>query len=378
MLRKRIRRFYEIATDLRKAHNLSGKGYSVLLQEAYSARKGVTKNGFGEYFKYRLYDENLVSRENRGTFLNSGFAHQIWAELNPPKWSGLAIDKIFFQLILQELGFQQPKLLACYDKKARSVPGIKNLHSETGIREFLYDNDHYPLFAKPIDSYRSMGAMGIRGVDKAAGDVELSNGKTISIEKTVEEITSKDNYIFQQKLSPAPELIDLCGESLPTLRMIILGLETGPTLFRVVWKIPSKENMADNFWRTGNLVAHVDPHNGQITDVIQSTANGPRRVEASESLGKRLLGNSPPGFTAASELVHDLGSAFPMFHFQAWDIALTAEGPIAIELNHNGDLELLQVGARAGLYTGEFIQLLKEQGVNLEKPMTWAEWSKKG
>jgi hypothetical protein len=64
-----------------------------------------------------------------------------------------------------------------------------------------------------------------------------------------------------------------------------------------------------------------------------------------------------------------------MFSYQAWDIALTDRGPMILELNHNGDIELLQVGARTGILEGAFKDLLREKNVQLQRPYSWDEWN---
>ena len=366
----------ELLSNFRQAKSTSGKGSIELFQEAIKLRYGPSKNGFSEYFNYRLYDENFITAENKHTFLNSGFSHQIWEELNPTKWTGLAIDKVFFQLILQQLGFPQPKLVAFFDKSARCAPGVTMLRTASDIEKTITANDNLPLFAKPIDSYRSRGAMGIKSVDINSEMLTLANDEIKPVSQVVEEIMQWDNYVFQELLEPNPALADYSGSSLSTIRMIVLFLNDGPRLFRSVWKLPTRGNMADNFWREGNLVAHVNPDSGKVSTLIKSVDGGHRDLNRSDPLGEWLIDSSPPDFAEAKQLVLQLATVFPMFRFQAWDIALSARGPVPIELNHNGDLELLQVGAKEGLLKGDFVKLLKEQEISLEKPRTWGEWAK--
>ena len=129
--------------------------------------------------------------------------------------------------------------------------------------------------------------------------------------------------------------------------------------------------MADNFWRLGNLAAQIDPKDGQVYSLIQSSDAGYVELAADSLLGKRFLSSSPPMFAEATELVLKASRAYSMFSYQAWDIALTQAGPVALELNHNGDIEMLQVGARMGILDGQFSELLRQKKLCLRNTRRW-------
>ncbi len=70
-------------------------------------------------------------------------------------------------------------------------------------------------------------------------------------------------YLFEHFLAPHQDAIKLHGERLGTARILTLCDDDGARIFRASWKIPAGANMADNFWRSGNLLAKLDLATGR-------------------------------------------------------------------------------------------------------------------
>ena len=356
----------QLLGQFRAAQQATSKSMARMMMEAMRLRYGATGIGFSEYFGYGLYDTARLSPETIASFVSDGAAQQIWEAMNPPMYWGLVSDKVAFQLIMERLGFVQPRLLALYSSEGRVLPTVESLQTADDIERFLRESDNYPLFAKPNNSYRSHGAVGIDGYDAQRSVLKLINGEELPIADFAKEAAVRRSYLFQEKMVPHASLADISGASLSTMRVVVLYGKQGPELFRVVWKIPNKRNMADNFWRPGNVVAHVDQHTGKVYTVIQSATAGFEELGTDNPLGQRFLNTEPPLYREAIDLVMAASRVFPMFGYQAWDIALTNNGPLALEMNHNGDIELLQVGAREGILDARFQELLDSKGVTLK------------
>ena len=366
-----IENLYDLKVNFRVAQKATGKSYARLLLEALQFRFGETGIGFSEFFGYKLYNSELLSPDQIHSFSSAAVAKQIWKKLNPPKFWGLAIDKVGFQIMMEGMGFAQPNLLALYSKNGRIVPGVKSLQNAEQIESFLKTTCDYPIFGKPSDSFDGRGAIGIKSYNHSRATVILQNNEERPISNLIREFSEWNEYLFQSSLTSHRSLVDFSGSSLSTMRMVVLFTKTGPELFRIVWKIPNKMNMADNSWQPRNVAAHIDPANGKVYAMIQSTETGYTELGHETPLGKRFLSSSPPFFTDATELVLRASRAFSMFRYQAWDIALTHDGPIALELNHNGDIKILQLGACFGILDEQFKSLLRQQNLRLKNPKRW-------
>ncbi len=94
--------------QFRAAQRKTGKSLVGLLWQAVRLRYGRTAVGFSEFFGYRLYDPVAVPERKVDTFVSDDFQEEIWEKTNPPSLWGQVSDKIFFQLIMERLGFVQP------------------------------------------------------------------------------------------------------------------------------------------------------------------------------------------------------------------------------------------------------------------------------
>ena len=196
----------------------------------------------------------------------------------------------------------------------------------------------------------------------------MSNDSRLPLKDFVATAEQFRNYLFQELLTPYQPLVSVSGCGLSTLRVVLLIRDGEPEVFRALWKIPTSGNMADNFWRDGNLLARLDTATGNVETLLRSRDGSYERLGVSDPAGERFLGKSAPLYTEALQECFKASRYFSMFKYQAWDIALTDEGPVALELNHNGDLGLLQVGASVGMLDEQFTSLLKESGVDLSRP----------
>lgn len=148
---------------------------------------------------------------------------------------------------------------------------------------------------------------------------------------------------------------------LSSVRLIVL-LEAGlPRLFRAVWKIPTGENMIDNFMhgRTGNLVGSVDIRNGRIERVVTGTGSSLSVRATHPDTNKELIGVCLPYWSQIKKVCLDGASALAGLRMQHWDIALCPNGPVALEVNVEGSLDLHQIAAQRGIYDEDLQHFIK-------------------
>src|SRR4029079_10808107 len=81
----------------------------------------------------------------------------------------------------------------------------------------------------------------------------------------------KGGYIFQRRIAPHAGVRAIVGNRLATVRAITILTEQGPQLLPALWQIPAGDNVADNYWRSGNLLATLDLEAGRIIRVVRGT-----------------------------------------------------------------------------------------------------------
>src|SRR3546814_20915873 len=96
------------------------------------------------------------------------------------------------------------------------------------------------------------------------------------------------------------------------------------TLFRsTVLKIPAGANIADNFWRAGNMLANIDPEHGTILRVLRGTGPGMEEFQQHPATGQPLVGTRLPHWQELRRVSDACARLFAPVRHQSPDIALT-------------------------------------------------------
>ena len=78
--------------------------------------------------------------------------------------------------------------------------------------------------------------------------------------------------------------------------------------------------------------------------------------------GRPITGTAIPDWEALSTLVELAARLFPGIRTQSWDIALTDKGPIPLEVNFGGDLNLTQLASGKGVLDDTYREHLRSCG----------------
>lgn len=337
-----------MAEELRHAVRESGRGQMSLLSDIWRMARGPGRISPQEYMYYRLWEPGLDNAA-KARFVGKRTQTAIHRACNPATWFTLAHDKLIFQAAATGFGLPMPKLRAIYHPTRIAGP-LPQARDAEGLRELLVNGLSGPLFAKPIDGMYSIGALAIdRG---PAGQGFLVNGHAVSADDLVRYLGFRENsgYLFQDRLVPHPRIASLIGDRLPTIRVLVLVDRHGRgEAVSAVVKLPAGTQAADNFWRPENLLGAVEPDTGTVKRVINGWGHRLEAVDTHPDTGVRLTGVTLPQFDETMALVRRAASAFPGIRTQSWDIALCDTGPVVMELNFGGDLNLHQLVHGTGI-----------------------------
>jgi hypothetical protein len=146
---------------------------------------------------------------------------------------------------------------------------------------------------------------------------------------------------------------DRYTDVLATVRVCVLIGEDGIKIPFAVLKLPSRDNVADSFWRPGNLACKVDLQSGRILTVRSKDAFGTTDHTVHPDTGEPLLGETPPIWDRVLDLAHRCAPIFQPVRYQSMDIGITQTGPVLIEINTGGGFDLPQLASGEGFLTDE-------------------------
>lgn len=342
-------------------------GISVFHQfaEIVRLRRGQGRIGPGDYYAYRLFDPE-ITEEEKLKFVGWQ-AEAMLDALNDPRWHCLGLDKVLMYALFRDCGIRVPETRAIYlPGRKRILSGAICLSSEAELHAWLRTPANYPFFSKPSASGFGRGAMMAIGYEVGDDAVVLNDGRRIPVSSIGQEFHDVEQlgYLFQVPLGHDRRLISTLGLIPSSLRIMVLTDEQeGPLIHRTFWKIPTGRNYSDNFdsGKSGNLAAAIDCESGRVVRVINGVGLDLREIEAHPDSGARFRDMAIPDWQEVKSFALAASRALPKLRFQQWDIALTNEGPVALEVNlfSTGGGDLTQMLYRKGLLDETLLRFLR-------------------
>lgn len=363
--------FVEVVREgLRDAVFREGRNPFNLIREVVELQRKPNQLSVRNYFEYRLYRRGL-DRRNLNTYLGKAGAEELHARMISPEHVATARDKVIFHQIMSAEGLPVPRIVALYHPY-RGLSSAVNLRSPDAVEEFLFTTSEFPLFTKPARERQSLAAQLWTDADSSARELVSHDGRVVGVDRFLEAIRDFDvsGYLFQERLRPDDRLEEICGPTVSTVRLMVVLDDSSPHLFRASWKVPVAANLADNFWRPGNMLASIDPDSGEVLRVVAGLGADQVSFDRHPDTDASLTGRMLPDWDELSALALAGARAFPGIGVQGWDVALTDRGPVAVEMNYGGDPMLVQLPHDVGIFDDSLRQIVSRR----HDPIAAASW----
>lgn len=363
---KVLRKLYDVpavdfARNLRTAR-ATGRSYTALITDVLKLQTGPGRLSPQEYFYYRLWDREL-SLERKQQFIGRDRQRYFYGICNDERVRPIADDKLVFHEAMTAARVPVPDLVAVVHASRRS-PGVPCLTNAAEICDLLASPSAYPVFGKPIDGVFSLGVFRVDGREASTDELIFHDGTRAAVQGCAEQLASyAPGYLLQRVLQPHPEIAQRFGGRLWSIRLLILLRPSGPMVSRAVCKIATGSNLADNFWRAGNMVGAVDLPTGTIARTVRGAGADMQVDVPHPDSGEPIVGFAVPDWSNVVEAGLRAATTLPEIRTQSWDIAVTDRGPVILEVNYGGDLNLAQLAWGSGLLDDAYRAHLAECGV---------------
>lgn len=339
-----------LAELIAHAARKSGRHPLAIGREMVATMLGRSKLSAAEYVHYGFYDRARYSQAERDEFI-SGAMHGkiVWGCMDMSWWE-VANDKWLNAAFLAADATPQPQTLAVIDRSPRAYQGAHKIATPEALRDFLCGVGEFPLFCKFNNGRWSLGANVITGADRA--HVHLKGRAPLSHDDFFTEIVG-DNVFLLQRFVRNHAFLRRFTETTATVRMVNLWREDGLWTPHAILKLPSAGNVADNFWRKGNLLCQLDVETGEILGIVGKEGPDLVRHEHHPETGLPLIGEVLPHWQAVRALNERVAALHYPVRYSSQDIAITDDGPAVIEFNFGGAFELPQIASGRGFFTPE-------------------------
>ncbi|AMN45104.1 sugar-transfer associated ATP-grasp domain-containing protein [Rhodoplanes sp. Z2-YC6860] len=332
-----------------------------IVREYCSLAFGPGQVSFKEYMQLRLFDRDYYPdkrtvvgwRKNRDLDLTINYRHD---------WIGLFANKIASASYLAAHGFPTIPVLGIYTENLAS-PSQHVIANAEALKAFLRRPEHYPMFGKPIEGIQSIGSIGLAQYDSGEDRLETIGGENILVDDFASDVLNNfsQGYLFQKFLSPHPVIREVCGNRLATARIVTLARDGEPSVFRACWKIPSGSNMADNYWRPGNLLAQIDVTTGKVLRAMSGTGLEFACHSEHPDTKAPLIGMTLPRWDDLKQTAIEAARLLRHMPLIGFDMAMSETGPVVVEMNYNPDFLLNQLADGRGVLDAEFSAFVAEQ-----------------
>jgi len=342
----------------------AGKSYRAQLGEMLNLSLGDGRISAQDYFYYRLYDDERVPAEEKRRFISDSLYDPVTRKCCDPQYWATAGDKLVAYTILGACGAPIPEIQAIFCLSGRNCGPIRTLRSIDALAHFLHADARFPIFAKPIAGVGSFGACRIEAARD--GELILDGGRPLPIDRFAAEIDAQGGYLLQSMLRPHSELQEV-AEIVSTIRVIVIFEAGQPQIIHTIWKIPAGGNIADNFWREGNILADIDIETGIVRRAMRGIGPSTEELSRHPDSDATIVGRTLPLWRELRSLCLDSAPIFIALRFQSWDIALCPEGPVIVEVNNGSAFTLPQLATGRGMLTDRFRAFLSACGYKLKR-----------
>jgi hypothetical protein len=330
-----------------------------IVKEIWQLSRGPGRLPPSDYFFYQLYDDKKYPMSEKRRFISDSMHWKVVYEISDRRWEALVEDKWICYDLLRHNGFSVPRTVAVIDQSIRSFGPERKISSPAMLREFLVGLNSFPLFAKVNYGLGSYGAFVIDGVD---GDyILLRQSEPMSFDQLFEKVIGSRTFLVQEFIENHPA-IRAFSKYVATVRAVNLVKPNAVSTLYTLLKIPSATSIADNYWRPGNLLADVDPDTGVIRRVVCGRGLDLQELNDHPETGQPLVGFALPHWSELRRINEACARLFAPMRYLSLDIALTADGPLVVEVNMGGGFDLPQLATGSGLLTDEFVSFFKECG----------------
>ena len=345
----------------------SAKSGNRWLSAILRGMRGPGKLSVDEYFYYRLFEPSMPE-DSPERFIGLRAQDKMHLACNDSTWFQLSNDKILFYTTLKGAGMPVPG--TCAVVHATRQPALAPaLNSRNDVIGFLSCRDNYPLFAKPSDGIYSLGSMKMVACDGT--HIHLIDGAALEIGAVADFMLnySDAGYVLQSSIANSASLRQLTGSTVATIRFLITLDGAHANAVSSVIKLPRDNLAADNYWQPGNMVGAIG-ENGTIERAVSGHGLSLQEHECHPDTKAALTGAVIEGYTQARDTVLAGAGVFPGIRTQSWDVALTDSGPVLLEMNFGGDLNLHQLAHARGMLTPDYVRHLQNCGYRGRLPRT--------
>lgn len=315
-----------LARLLRHAQRNGGGNYIYLLSDMLfcSLRYNIA---FIDYFDFKFFHLNS---DQRSEYMGAGAMYEFQLKMNPKKYRYVLSNKIEF-------------LKKFNDVSGRRWASIDMIRKGDKTAMVLLNNTSEKIVLKNAEG-------------QAGKEVEVLDTKNINLQNLIAKMEINNYTLAEEYVIQHDQLKLLSPSGLNTVR-IVTQFHNDQVIILVARIRITVNSKTDNL-STGNIAAHVDLKTGKIAGAGIYVDTTKPDVYKHPVTQVNLIGFQLPYWKECIDMVKKAAMKIPENRSIGWDVAITNNGPVLIEGNHNWHYFIWQAPERKG-YKKSALQFLE-------------------
>lgn len=283
--------------------------------------------------EYYDFEFEKRSEEFRKSFLGLNEQRYYLDVLNPIKHYSFARNKFAAHKMFENTGIRTSELYCYYEPCGRVADSSEIATNVSDVVRILKTKGVSQCVIKATEDSHGDNVVVVKEIRYLDDDCELLlfDG---SVEK-LSNVLSNNPRIFESVIKQTQQLSNFNESSVNTIRfMTTLYPDGSARVIATFIKIGRAGKCVDNAGGGGNVDVCVDVETGEVKYAIQYDGwHNIKDIEKHPDSGTQLNGTIIENWDAIKSEVIRFQQAFPWCKAAGWDIAITDEGPVVIEVN---------------------------------------------
>lgn len=294
-------------------------------------RKGLNMN---EYYQFEFEKRTEDFRQD---FLGENEQRFYLDWLNPKKYYILARNKFMAHKMLENTGVRKSPLYCYYQPEGKVAASAEIANDLAGVCRILQAKQVTECVIKTTESSHGDNVWVIRNITFGDGDAVLErfDGQQLKLS----EVLGRQPLLFEGLIRQTKQFAAFNPSSVNTVRFMTALYPDGTArVIATFIKIGRAGKCVDNAGSGGNVDVCVDVETGTVQYAIRY--DGWRHItdiDCHPDSGAQLNGVLIDNWQQIKAEVARFQQAFPYCKVAGWDIAITDEGPVVIEVNDMWD-----------------------------------------
>ncbi|MCQ2301234.1 MAG: hypothetical protein MJZ94_01245 [Bacteroidales bacterium] len=286
-----------------------------------------------ELDEYYDFEFEKRSEAFRKSFLGLNEQRHYLDVLNPIKHYSFARNKYAAHKMFESTGIRTSELYCYYEPYGSVSDSLDIATNVADVVRILKSKEVCQCVIKATEESHGDNVVVVKDISYLENDCELNlyNGKV----ERLSDVLSNRPRIFEAVIKQTSQLSSFNESSVNTIRfMTTLYPDGSARVIATFIKIGRAGKCVDNAGGGGNVDVCVDVETGEVKYAIQYDGwHCIKEIEKHPDSGVQLNGVIIDNWEAIKAEVIKFQQAFPWCKAAGWDIAITDEGPVVIEVN---------------------------------------------